>query len=177
MPRRRLDAEEFRDAILAVTGRLDDRAGGPGDAYFTTSPGAQVTPKLDYETFDPDARGAYRRSIYRIVWRGIPDPLFDALDFPDAALLTPSRGFSASPLQALTLYNNPFVLRAAARLAARVETMADTTEGRVRAAFRLVLLREPGPAELSEFRALAESRSLAAVGRVLFNSNEFLFVD
>ncbi len=177
MPRRRLDAEEFRDAVLAATGRLDDRAGGPGDAHFTTSPGAQVTPKLDYEAFDPESPSADRRSIYRVVWRGIPDPLFEALDFPDAGLLTPSRGFSASPLQALTLYNNPFVLRAAARLAARVEAIDPSADGRIRAAFRLVLLRDPDPAELAEFRALAESRGAAAVGRVLFNSNEFLFVD
>ncbi|MDR3619171.1 MAG: PSD1 and planctomycete cytochrome C domain-containing protein [Paludisphaera borealis] len=177
MSRRRLEAEEFRDAVLAVSGRLDDQAGGPGSAQFKTLPGIQVTPKLDYETFDWDTPGAARRSIYRIVWRGMPDPLFDALDFPDATLMTPVRGFSASPLQALALLNNPFVLRFSAHFAARVEAVGKTTDDHVRAAFRLALLREPSTDELAAFGKLADVHSLAAVCRLLFNSNEFLFVD
>ncbi|APW59272.1 PSD1 and planctomycete cytochrome C domain-containing protein [Paludisphaera borealis] len=177
MSRRRLEAEEFRDAVLAVSGRLDHQPGGPGSAQFKTLPGIQVTPKLDYETFDWDAPGATRRSIYRIVWRGMPDPLFDALDFPDATLMTPVRGFSASPLQALALLNNPFVLRFSAHFAARVEAVGKSTDDHVRAAFRLALLREPSTDELAAFGKLADAHSLAAVCRLLFNSNEFLFVD
>jgi hypothetical protein len=177
MNRRRLEAEEFRDAVLAVSGRLDDRAGGPGSEHFQTLPGIQVTPKLDYDAFDWDSPGATRRSIYRVVWRGIPDPLFDALDFPDAALMTPVRGFSASPLQALALLNNPFVLTFSARFAGRVDATGPATDDRIRAAFRLALLREPSADELAAFGKLAEEHSTAAACRLLFNSNEFLFVD
>ncbi|WP_165229578.1 PSD1 and planctomycete cytochrome C domain-containing protein [Aquisphaera insulae] len=177
MNRRRLDADGFRDAVLAVSGRIDRRAGGPGVAHFRTSPGPQVTPKVDYDAFDWDAPGAGRRSIYRVVWRGIPDPLMDALDFPDAALLTPSRGFSASPLQALSLLNNDFVLRQSEHLAARAQAAGPTAAGRIRAAFRIVVLREPTATEEAAFAALAGRHSLAAACRVLLNSNEFLFVD
>ena len=73
--------------------------------------GPQATPKVDYTPFDWDAPGAGRRSIYRVVWRGIADPFMEALDFPDASLLQPTRTFSASALQALALFNNDFVLR------------------------------------------------------------------
>ncbi|QEH38957.1 Planctomycete cytochrome C [Aquisphaera giovannonii] len=177
MNRRRLDADAFRDAVLAASGRLDRTAGGPGVAHFKTSPGPQITPVVDYTAFDWDAPGAGRRSIYRVVWRGIPDPLMDALDFPDAALLTPVRGFSASPLQALSLLNNDFVLRQSEHLADRAQAIGRTDAGRIAAAFRLVLLRDPSPEEAAAFAALAGQHSLAAACRVLLNSNEFLFVD
>jgi hypothetical protein len=177
MNRPRLDADAFRDAVLAVSGRLDLTVGGPGVSHFKSSPGPQLTPVLDYGAFDWDTPGAERRSIYRVVWRGISDPLMEALDFPDAAMLTPVRGFSASPLQALTLLNNSFVLRHCDHLAARLQSLGTTTRDRVCAAFRLVLLREPTAPELAGFVELADRRALAAACRVLLNSNEFLFVD
>jgi hypothetical protein len=177
MQRPRLDADSFRDAILAISGRLDLTAGGPGVAQFKSVPGPQNTPMLDYAAFDWNNAGAARRSIYRVVWRGLPDPFMEALDFPDASMLAPMRGFSASALQALTLLNNEFVLHHSRQLAARAETLGATNADRVRAVFRLVLLREPSTAELDDFSALAEKRTLPAVCRVLLNSNEFLFVD
>jgi hypothetical protein len=177
MNRRRLDADGYRDAVLAASGRLDPTMGGPGVSHFKTGPGPQFTPTVDYTAFDWDSPGAGRRSIYRVVWRGIPDPLMDALDFPDASLPTPVRGFSASPLQALALLHNDFVLRHSEHLAARAKTRGRSTAERIRAAFRLVLLREPSEAEAAAFSALADRHSLAAACRVLLNSNEFLFVD
>jgi hypothetical protein len=177
MNRQRLDADGFRDTVLAASGSLDLTAGGPGIQHFKTSKGPQATPKLDYSDFSWDAPGAARRSIYRVVWRGIADPFMDALDFPDAATLTPARSFSASPLQALALLNNDFVLHHSERLAARAEKLGATYEERVRAAFRLTLLREPAPQEAADFAALTEKHSLAAACRLLLNSNEFLFVN
>jgi hypothetical protein len=109
-----------------------------------------------------------------VVWRGISDPLFDALDFPDAAVLTSSRVFSASALQALTLWNNNFVLHHAAALAARAQT--ENAADPVTAAYRLTLLRDPKPAELEVMKACAASDGMAEVSRILLNSNEFLFV-
>jgi hypothetical protein len=79
----------------------------------------------------------HRRSIYRFVWRGVPDPFMDTLDFPDLGMLAPARGFSASALQSLTLYNNRFVFHT----------------------------------------AYTQKNGLAALCRVLINSNEFLFLD
>ncbi|MEQ9067018.1 MAG: DUF1553 domain-containing protein, partial [Gimesia chilikensis] len=115
--RQRLDADSYRDAVLRVNGTLDLTMGGPGIQNFTQTPGPQATPVLHYDQFDLDSPGAYRRSIYRVVWRGIPDPLMDALDFPDLGLLSPVRGFSASPLQSLFLWKNSVLHQHSPKLA------------------------------------------------------------
>jgi mono/diheme cytochrome c family protein len=177
MNRSRLDAESFRDAVLAVSGRLDLTLGGPGTQHFKLSKGPQATPKVDYTPFDWDSPGAGRRSIYRVVWRGIADPFMEALDFPDAALLQPTRSFSASALQALTLFNNDFVLRHSEHFAARVEQLGTDTTTRVKAAVRLAFQRAATPEEVRALSAYAEQHGLPALGRVLFNSNEFLFIN
>ncbi|MDB6155508.1 MAG: Planctomycete cytochrome [Chthoniobacteraceae bacterium] len=177
MNRSRLDADEFRDAVLSTSGRLDLTTGGPGISHFKSSPGPQATPSLDYSVFDWDSPGASRRSIYRVVWRGIADPFMETLDFPDAALLAPVRGFSVSPLQALALLNNEFVLRQSEHFAARIEKLGSCTGDRIRAAFRLAYFREPDPGELADFTKLADQYTLSAACRVLFNSNEFLFLN
>ncbi len=71
--RLRLDADSYRDFVLAAAGRLDLTMGGPAIQHFHQSPGAQLTPKLDYASYDWATAGSNRRSIYRFVWRGIPD--------------------------------------------------------------------------------------------------------
>src|SRR6185295_11574599 len=119
MNRQRLDAESYRDAVLALSGRLDLTMGGLGGAHFTQKPGPQSTPVLDYFGFDWSKPSGARRSIYRIVWRGIADPFMEALDFPDLGLLAPVRSFSASALQALALMNNDFVVYHSQVMAAR----------------------------------------------------------
>ncbi len=177
MNRQRLDADAFRDTVLAVSGRLDLTMGGVGIALFQSRPGPQLTPTLDYSAFDWDSPGAGRRSIYRVVWRSIPDPLMEALDFPDASLLAPIRGFSVSPLQTLALLNNNFVLNQSGHLASRVKASQATTADQIREAFRLTLLRDPTPEESSRFVAIADKHSLAAACRLLLNCNEFLFVE
>ncbi len=177
MNRSRLDAESFRDAVLAVSGRLDLTLGGPGTEHFKLSKGPQATPKVDYTPFDWDSPGAGRRSIYRVVWRGIADPFMEALDFPDAALLQPTRPFSASALQALTLFNNDFVLRHSEHFAARVEKLGSNLPTRVRAMVRLAFQRTATAEEVRAMSAYAEQHGLPALGRVLFNSNEFLFIN
>ena len=170
MNRQRLDAECYRDAILARSGRLDFTMGGPGAAHFTQKPGPQSTPVLDYTSFDWSRQAGARRSIYRIVWRGIADPFMEALDFPDLGLLAPVRSFSASALQALALMNNDFVVYHA-------QVMATRFGSDIRKAVRAVWLRDPSPEELAEFTQLAREHGAAAVCRLLLNSNEFLFVD
>lgn len=177
MNRTRLDADEFRDAVLSVSGRLDLTMGGPGIGNFKTSPGPQATPVVDYSAFDWDSPGAGRRSVYRVVWRGIADPFMEVIDFPDMGMLTPVRGFSASSLQSLALLNNEFVLRHCEHFAARIQPPNTSNDVAVRAAFRLALLRQPTEEELVNFTSLAGSHGVAAVCRVLFNSNEFLFLE
>jgi Protein of unknown function (DUF1553)/Protein of unknown function (DUF1549) len=174
MNRQRLDADSYRDAVMAVSGRLDLTAGGPPVANYLSSPGPQSTPVLDYGAFDWDSPGAARRSIYRVVYRGIADPFMEMLDFPDLGSLAPVRGFSASALQSLTLFNNRFVLTHSKHLAARFAALAPPES--VRQMVRHALLREPTAEELTDFTGLAEACGLPAVARLLFNTNEFIFI-
>ena len=169
MNRLRLDADSYRDFVLAAADRLDLTVGGPSERQFMTGPPVQLTPTLDYAAYDWSALPKHRRSIYRFVWRGVADPFMDTLDFPDLGLLAPSRGFSASSLQSLALYNNSFVLHFSSELAKQITTPSD--------AVRRVFLREPTKDELRDFIAYAQQNGLAALCRVLLNSNEFLFVN
>jgi mono/diheme cytochrome c family protein len=169
MNRLRLDADSYRDFVLAAADRLDPALGGPSVRQFVTGPPVQLTPTLNYEAYDWAALPKHRRSIYRFVWRGVPDPFMDALDFPDLGMLAPARGFSASALQSLALYNNRFVLHFSGELGKQLTTPEE--------AVRRVLLREPTAEEKTNFTAFAQKNGLAALCRVLLNSNEFLFVE
>jgi hypothetical protein len=84
-------------------------------------------------------------------------------------MLAPSRGFSASALQSLALYNNRFVLHFSAEHGKQITTPAE--------AVRRILLREPTAEEKTNFTTFAQKNGLAALCRVLLNSNEFLFVN
>ena len=118
MSRQRLDADSYRDSVLMASGRLDLTMGVRGLALFQSSRSAADThSRLQQLRLGQPRRNS--RSIYRVVWRGIPDPLLEPLDFPDLGLPAPTRGFSASPLQALTLLNNRFVLHHAQHMARR----------------------------------------------------------
>jgi hypothetical protein len=172
----RLDADAYRDYVMAVSERLDDSMGGPAIQHFLQSPGAQLTPQLNYAAFDWGSRGANRRSIYRFVWRGIPDPLMAALDFPDLGLLTPVRSTSISPLQALALYNNHFVLFHSAAMAEHISRVTADEDQQVVAVIQKLFQRDPGDSELNLYRSHLQQHGLASLCRILLNSNEFLFV-
>ena len=175
--RQRLDADAIRDFTLAASGTLDLTMGGPGIQLFKQSKGPQSTPSLDYRVFDWSSPGASRRSIYRVVWRGIADPFMEAVDFPDLGLLTPVRGFSASSLQALTLYNNDFILHHSRAMADFVACKQDQIEDQAKECVRRIWLRDPNRQELADFSNFVRQHSLAELCRVLLNSNEFLFVN
>jgi hypothetical protein len=173
----RLDAESYRDSVLAVAGCLDLTMGGPGVLQFKLGKPIQLTPTVDYSQYHWNSPGAGRRSIYRFVYRGIPDPFMDALDFPDASQLAPTRPFSASPLQALALWNHDFVLHHCERFAARLEHHSDLPSEQIRYAFRRALQREPTERELADLLSHVADAGLPAMCRLLFNANEFLFVN
>lgn len=176
--RQRLDADAVRDFVLAASGRLDLTMYGPGVQHFTQRPGPQTTPTLDYKAFDWNTRDGGRRSIYRVVWRGMSDPFMEVLDFPDMGLLQPTRGFSASALQALALMNNDFVLAQSQFFAERCQREAGAElDAQVRFAVKTVWSREATGDEMVALKAVAEKHGLAAVCRALLNSNEFLFVE
>ena len=177
MNRQRVDAEVFRDSVLRMSGRLDLKMGGPGIEQFTKTKGPQATPALDYSAFDWTSKAAARRSIYRVVWRGIPDPFMESLDFPDLGLLAPKRGFSVSALQSLSVFNNDFVLHGSEWLAKRVASEKPDLNSQIKRAVQLVWLRLPDESERSTFVAYAKQHGLPALCRVLLNCNEFLFTE
>ena len=170
---RRLEAEELRDALLAVSGELNPQVGGPSFQPFTTSDyGATF-----YHLVDRDDPALNRRTVYRMNINSGKDPLLDAFDCPDPSVRTPVRGSTVTPLQALGLMNSPFVQRQARRLAERAERLAGGDPARaVDVAHRLALGRPATPEEQAAGTGAARYRGLAAVTWVLLNSTEFVHV-
>jgi hypothetical protein len=177
MNRARLDAESVRDTILAVSGRLDSTMGGPSARHFTLGPGVHITPTVEYEKFDPDSPAARRRSVYRFVFRTLPDPFFEALDCPDASQFTPVRAASVTALQALALMNDRFTVRYAEHFASRLESETKDRHAQIVRAYELALGRPPSALETTRLVEYADKHGLANSCRLLFNCNEFLFVD
>jgi Protein of unknown function (DUF1553) len=177
MARTRLDAECVHDALLAISGRLDSRMGGPSDRQFDLKPGRHVTPIIDYGQFDLDGPLATRRSVYRFLFRTLPDPFMEALDCPAGDQITPTRANSVTVQQALAMWNDAFILRQAEHFAARLQASADNVPAQVDLAFRLALGRLPRQDERASFVMYAEKHGLANFCRVLCNTNEFIFVD
>ncbi len=174
MPPRRLEAEPLRDAIVAVSGRLDTRMGGPGYSLWepNTNYVAVFNPLRD---LGPDAD---RRMVYQYKPRSQPDPTFGAFDCPEAAQVVPKRNLSTTALQSLNLLNSRFILDHARTLSVRLEREAGPDpEAQVRYAFRLAFGRLPTDAELRAATGLIRTHGVDAFGRALFNANEFLYVD
>lgn len=170
---RRLDAESIRDAILATSGCLNTTPFGPGYRDFDYK--EEYAPVYGYITADqPDL---WRRSIYRFVVRTTPQPLLTTLDCPNPASLAPARHVTTTALQSLALLNNEFLLRQSDHFAARLTREVPSEEARVDRAFRLALGRSPSPQESQAGLQLARTRGLNQLCRMLFNSNEFVYVD
>ncbi|MDR3635561.1 MAG: DUF1553 domain-containing protein, partial [Isosphaeraceae bacterium] len=170
-PPRRLEAEAVRDAMLSVSGRLQRRLGGPSFRPFTIT----VFNSSFYNLIDSDAPDLARRSVYRINVNSAKDPLLDTLDCPDPSIKTPRRAATTTPLQALALMNDAFVLRQARHAAERVRHDAGTDV--IRQAdelYRLVLGRPPRAEEASRGAELVRNHGLESLAWVLFNANEFL---
>jgi mono/diheme cytochrome c family protein len=174
--RRKLEAEALRDAILQASGKLDLTMGGPGWQDFVVEQPAH-SPHYRYDLSDPSDKGTFRRSVYRFIVRSQTQPWMTSLDCADPSMRVDRRNESLSPLQALALLNNGFLLGQARELALRVEGEAPDLDRRVERAFRLALSRRPSPAELGALTGYAAENGLANTCRLILNLNEFTFVD
>jgi Protein of unknown function (DUF1553) len=163
-PRFRMDAEMIRDNALAVAGLLYLKKGGPpirppqpeglwikvgGERYdYDVSPGAEK----------------YRRGIYVVLKRAAPYPGLATFDATARLTCTVKRSRSNTPLQALTLLNDPVYVEAALALVRRIinETPGAAVEPRLEHAVRLCVARAPRPPEIAVLRALHEAQRSAA---------------
>ena len=182
MNRPRLSAEELRDAVLQLSGRLDLTMGGPSVVQFGDKGDATFNPGgnpayLDYEHFDPDAPAHRRRAVYRFLFRTVADPFMDALDCPDGGAGIAVRGVSTTALQAFALLNDAFLIRQSEHLAARIVPPGTGPMAAADAAFRHILLRAPKDAERAQMASYIQRHGLANACHLLLNSNEFLYVD
>jgi hypothetical protein len=114
--------------------------------------------------------------VYRFAVRSRPQPFLTVLDCADPSMRVDRRNETLTPLQALALWNNRFMLAMARRLAARVEGEG-SPDVSVAAAFRLAIGRDPTAVERDALAAHAREHGLAGACRVILNLNEFLFVD
>lgn len=165
---RRLQAEQIRDALLSVTGRLDLTMSGPS-----------------VDVAQP------RRTIYTKMFRNNRDPLLDVFDAPEGVSSVGQRNVTTTPTQALLMINSPFMLQQAQALAARLQK-ENSDDDVIRAAFRLTFGRSPSQNETQSAvtflnqqaqrinpRTPSDGRQGALVDfcHVLLNANEFLYID
>jgi len=172
---RRLEAESVRDTILSVSGKLNTTMGGPGFQDVKLVP---IKGTTYYEPFDPDGDEFFRRTIYRFSPRGGRSGLLDTFDCPDPATAAPQRAVTTTPLQALSLLNNSFVLRMSNYCADRIkEDSGNDQSQQIDRAWQLILNRSPDQTEAEASRKLVGQHGLAALCRGLFNVNEFVLVE
>ena len=180
MNRRRLRAEEIRDAVLTVTGKLNPKMGG-----------VPVVPQLEEEELygiignpdhawpvSPNREEHNRRSIYLLSKRTFPHPMLEAFDRQDGVLSCSRRSESTTATQSLTLLNSHFMMEQARAFAAEVKTIDE--------AFRKVFGRPPTAEEQVSVSHFIESQienrgtreaAFTELARALLNANEFLYVD
>jgi hypothetical protein len=185
-PYRRLEAEAIRDAMLAVSGQMDDALYGP--SVYPEVPRAAIEAHTDPDKiWQPfDERAAARRTIYAMSKRSFAVPMLEVLDLCDATQSAARRNVTSIAPQALTLLNGQFVNRQARHFADRLvrEVGNDPTE-QVARAYRLALGRPPGDGELStlvryltsEETGGSPAERLARLCRAIFNLNEFVYPD
>jgi len=198
---RRLEAEAIRDAMLAVSGRLNRKMTGP--SMYPEVPREALAAHSDPDkVWKPlDEREASRRTVYAFLKRSMVVPMLEVLDLCDTARTSARRVTTTVAPQALTLMNGTFVNRQARHFADRLlrEVGADADK-QVERAFRLALCRPPTKAERSALvRFLREEadhlvkeaaakgrpvvpsearqRALEQMCRVIFNLNEFVYTD
>jgi hypothetical protein len=150
--------------------------GGPAFRDFVLEK-PDHSPHYEYRLHDPEDPATHRRSIYRFLVRSQPQPFMAALDCADPAMLVGRRNESVSPLQALALLNDSLVLAMAKRFAARLECEGGGLPDIVDRAFGDAVGRTPSASERETLLALARAHGLPNLCRVLYNLNEFSFVD
>ena len=206
-PRRRLEGEIIRDAMLSAANLLNTRKGGPG--VRPPLPQELVSTLLKNQwTESPRKEDHYRRSIYIFARRNLRYPIFEAFDRPDASQTCARRSRSTTAPQSLLMFNSEFSLTLARRLASHVLRNARAhPDAWIPLAFRRTISRWPTLAERQTARTFLDQQQqlLESEGRsadqlalprpfpaeipahaaaaltdlclALLNANEFIYID
>jgi hypothetical protein len=175
---RRLESESVRDAILAVSGKLDRTMGGT-PVLTAAQPDGSVIIKEDSL---PTPTAKWRRSLYLLARRNYHPALLGVFDQPIVATNCTGRQSAAVVTQSLTMLNNAVVLEQSDAFADRVIIESGNDDAKaIDLAFRLALTRSPRGDEQSwcaDFLRGHQPRreAIAQLCHVLFNSSEFLYV-
>jgi hypothetical protein len=156
-PSYRWPAEMIRDNVLAASGLLVKKAGGPSVKPYQPDglwieKGNFSHKLLRYETDSGD--DLYRRSLYTFIKRTSPHPVMTIFDVPSRDVCMLTRESTNTPLQALVLLNDPQFVEAARILAERIQKEEETFEERASMAFRLLTGRKPGEKEIEVLEAV-----------------------
>ncbi|HEV8486916.1 MAG TPA: PSD1 and planctomycete cytochrome C domain-containing protein [Blastocatellia bacterium] len=155
-PRFRIEAEMIRDVILAASGQLSRKIGGP--SVFPPQPeGVWNIPYNDDRWVESQGEDRYRRGLYTFVRRTSPYPSLVTFDAPSREFCTVRRVRTNTPLQSLTLLNDPAFFDAAKALARRIVAEGGSgIEGRVTHGVRLCVGRRPQSNEIARLVVLYE---------------------
>jgi len=176
MNRRKLEAEAVSDSVLAVAGKLDLTMGGPGFQDFVIDK-PQHSPHYEYDQHDVEDPKSHRRSVYRFIVRSQPQPFLTVLDCADPSMSVASRNETVNALQALAMRNNRLTVAMARHFAARVAKEASAPPAQIDLAFRLALGRPPSAKEAEAMSGYVREHGLTNLCRLIYNLNEFNFVD
>ena len=173
-PLQRLDAEQIRDSILAVAGRLDESLGGK------SIPLRNRQFVFDHTSMDHTRYDSLRRAIYLPVVRNNVYTMFDQFDFPDPTMPTGHRNATVVAPQALLLMNSELIMDSAEGFAARLKAFSGYDDARVSQAYRLAFGRSPTAAEtqraLEFLGANVSPQDWSLFCQSLFASNEFIYL-
>lgn len=170
----RLDGEAVRDAMLAVSGELNLKLGGPSYRDVAVKLGNNHEFTEPTGEFNADVN---RRTIYRLWARSGNNTLLESLDCPDPSVMISRRSQTITPVQSLALLNHRFVEQCAASLAKLCRQHAPhNAVAEVHWLYQRLYLRNPQQNEFDIVLPLLREHGLEQLCLVLLNSNEFLFL-
>jgi hypothetical protein len=176
-PRRRLSAEELRDTMLAVSGRLDFQAGGRSVMVPVDKELVDLLYKPSQWQVAADAAQHHRRSIYLIAKRNLRLPFFEAFDAPAMLTSCSRRESSTHAPQALELLNGKLAGELAAAFAERLARECGNDRQRlVERAYELALGRPPNERERTMALEFLRDQPLSEFALAIFNLNDFAYV-
>jgi hypothetical protein len=176
----RLEGEEIRDSLLAISGQLQKSSGGPG--AFVSLPEDVAAGFEFFKWFPSDEKQQAQRTIYTFQRRSVMNPMIEVFDGANMSEVCSRRSATVVPTQAFSLLNGDFTHSAARHFAERiVELAGPDADKQLDLAFLSALARRPAEAERVKYKALYSEQpaveSLTSLGVVLFNLNEFIYLE